>query len=123
MNDSELDKLINLIKSPVKDIRSVGDNLTEIEFENGQIIPLYGQAVEINYNENKCGFCGASSLDKVLFTLDDKNYICVDCNTLAMETFIKNGIEIKLNLGDSFPELTELIEKINQINKSEEPLK
>lgn len=123
MNNSEINKLAELMKSPVKDIRSVGDGLTEIEFENGQIIPLYGQAVEIDYNENKCGFCGASSLDKVLFTNDDKNYICANCTTLAIETFIKNGIEIKLNLGDSFPELTELIEKINQINKSEEPLK
>lgn len=123
MNNSEINKLAELMKSPVKDIRSVGDGLTEIEFENGQIIPLYGQAVEIDYNENKCVFCGASQLDKVLFTNDDKNYICTDCTTLAIETFIKNGIEIKLNLGDSFPELTELMEKINQITKPEEPLK
>ena len=123
MNDSEIQKLVELIKSPVKDIRQAGNGFTEIEFENGQIIPLYGQAVEMKYNENKCGFCGISQLDKVLFTLNDKTFICADCSTLAVETFIKNGIEIKLNLGDSFPELTELIEKMNQINKSQEPPK
>ena len=121
MNNLELEKLVDLIKSPIKDIKSIGDNLTEIEFENGQIIPLYGQAIEINYVEHKCNFCGGSQLDKVLFTKDDITYICTDCSILAVETFLKNGVEIKLNLGDSFPELTELIEKVNQIKKSEEP--
>ena len=124
MNNEEIQKLVDLIKSPVKDIRTNTEkNITEIEFEDGTIIPVYGSPKEIQVNVKFCNHCGNNSLDVKLFTQDDLNYICSSCATLAVETFLKNGETINLNLGDAFPELQEILKKVTENFKSQEPLK
>ena len=93
--DQEVDKLIELFQSPVKNITT--NNIgTHIEFENGESLQLYGEQVPLQ-NEVSCSFCKLST-NKPLFTLDDSAYICKGCVELAMKTFIKNGINIDLEI-------------------------
>lgn len=110
--DKEIMKMIELFHSPVKTIRQDGTT-TIVEFENGQTVPLYGGGLEINYKPPTCSFCGKEGTDeKPLFTIDDKSFICLECNILAMETFLKNGADINLNIGEAFPEAIEEIKKM-----------
>ena len=93
--DQEIDKLVELFKSPVKNI--ITNNIgTYIEFDNGENIQLYGEQIPLQ-NELICSFCKLS-INKPLFTLDDSVYICKCCVELAMKTFIKNGINIDLEV-------------------------
>lgn len=121
MNNNEIQKLSELIKSPIKDINyNESTGFTEIIFENNQVIPLYGKHIELDYKINSCSFCGASSIDKILFTdVNEHAYICKECATMAIQTFLKNGVEINLDIGEFFPELAE---KLNEnINPQERP--
>lgn len=116
MSNEEMRKLSELIKSPIKDIKvNEANNFTEIIFENGQTIPLYGKPIEINYEVQHCIFCNASSIDKYLFTKgEEKINICSDCATEAVQTFLNNGIEINLDISNAFPELAEQVKNMNK---------
>lgn len=116
MNNEEIQKLSELIKSPIKDIKvNEANNFTEIIFENGQTIPLYGKPIEINYEIAYCSFCNASSIEKYLFTKGkETTNICSDCATEAVQTFLNNGVEINLDISNVFPELSEKIKNMNE---------
>jgi len=91
----EIDKLIELFQSPVKNITTnkLGNY---IEFENGETIQLYGEQMLLQ-NEVVCSFCKSPD-NKPLFTIDDSAHICKICIELAMKTFIKNGVNIDLEI-------------------------
>ena len=94
-NSEEIDKLIELFQSPVKNI--ITNNIgTYIEFENGENIQLHGEQISLQ-NEISCSFCKLP-INKPLFTLDDSVYICKCCIELAIKTFLKNGINLELEV-------------------------
>lgn len=113
--DNKLEEIKELIKQDVKDIQYHGQ-MTTIEFENGQLLPLYGGVAGIEQTTQKipeCSFCGNESKEgKPLVSLNDKNdpLICPDCAIETLKTFIENGIEIELDLSSFASE--ELIEEI-----------
>lgn len=113
MDNIEEQELVKLFNSPVKDIRKE-NNVTVITFENGKEIPLYDGGYEIKINAPKCSFCNKQALKDTdyLFTINEDCYICVDCCALALETFLKNGADVKLNISDSFPNIAEQIKKM-----------
>ena len=94
-NNREINKLIELFQSPVKNITT--NNIgTYIEFENGENLQLQGEQISLQ-NEINCSFC-KSFINKPLFTLDDTAYICKRCIELAIKTFLKNGINLELEV-------------------------
>ena len=93
--DQDIEKLVELFQSPVSDI-TTNKLGTYIEFENGETIQLYGEQIPLQ-DEINCSFCKLS-INKPLFTIDDSAHICKCCIELAMKTFIKNGINIELEL-------------------------
>lgn len=113
--EDKLKEIKELIKQDVKDIQYQGQ-MTTIEFEDGQLLPLYGGVSGIEQTTQKileCSFCGNESKEgKPLVSLNDKNdpLICPDCSIEIIKTFIENGIEIELDLTNFASE--ELIEKI-----------
>jgi hypothetical protein len=114
MNDKEINELVELFKEPVNDIYDEGP-YTIIEFKNGKKIPILKGENEFKLDIHVCGFCGITSEHKTLFTTDDKNYICPDCVTLALTTFLKNGVNIEFGIDDIFPEAAEKLK--NMIEK------
>jgi thioredoxin-related protein len=92
--EDNVNKILSTFQSKVKCIteNSIGTN---IEFENGENIQLTGEKVKLT-QEIICSFC--STLKKPLFTVDEFSYICKDCTSLALKTFIENGIPIDLEL-------------------------
>jgi hypothetical protein len=114
-SQEELKELAELIKSPVKNIKRLGDK-TIIEFANGFELPLEGKFIEINYKVPTCNFCGLPALDDPLYSPDDKNYICKHCATLAVETFLKNNVEIGLKIpGFGVDQLQKMAHNINGV--------
>jgi len=124
MNSPEVQKLIDMIKCPVKDLRYDEANaVTYIEFENGQIVPLYGKHIEIEVDVHICNFCSATSIDKTLYTKDDVTFICADCTSLAMKTFLENGVTLNLDISALYPDLADQLKKLNNLTDSREPSK
>jgi hypothetical protein len=113
MENNEIEELKKLIDSPIANITR-NDSSTIIEFENGVILPLYGGSFEAELEIPTCFLCNQPGDNDPLFTIDDKKHICKKCTILALETFIKNGVQIDLNLGDAFPDISEQINKLNE---------
>lgn len=103
INEDKLEEIKKLVQDEVKNIDYQG-NMTIIEFENGQILPLYGGIAGIENTKQKlrlCSFCNNESVkDKPLISLtkNDEPLICVDCIKLAIQTCLENGIDIELDL-------------------------
>lgn len=104
--DETIKNLIELIKKPVKSINNDGPT-TLIEFEDGEILPLFGGgAVLPEVQTPKCSFCGREQSPG--FPLmgpphKDDPLICSSCASKSVEIFIKNGVEIELDVS-YFPE-------------------
>jgi hypothetical protein len=111
LDKEEIDKMVDLFNSPVKNIYRE-NNSTIVEFQNGKTIPLYGQSFEIETNGPKCNFCKEPS-NGLIFTVDDENYICLQCTLIALEVFVQNGADIQINLTDNFPGLAKQIKKLS----------
>ena len=113
ISKEEQEKMINLFSSPIKKIREEND-LIIIEFKNGVTVPLISDNSETKIDIPQCSFCNKPALgeNELLFTINDKSYICVVCNTLAMETFLKNGADIKLKLGEEFDNINKELKKL-----------
>ena len=91
-NEEELQELL---KEKIIGIKQENNN-TIIFFENGESLPLSGYPIELNIP--KCSFCQEYSFNDPLFTINDDIFICKNCTTLAVETFLKNNIDIQLKL-------------------------
>lgn len=111
-----IEQLSKQLQKPVKNISHEGLN-TIIEFEDGDIIPLYGGGgIPIEGIKNPvfyCSFCGVEGTkDFPVVQLNDKSKscICSKCSINAIETFVENGIEIELDLTNLVS--NELIEKM-----------
>ncbi|MFW6242952.1 MAG: ClpX C4-type zinc finger protein [bacterium] len=113
MEQEEINKLVKLVNSNIKNIKEEGNNRI-IEFENGQVLPIYGEQVELDINIPTCNFCGNPGNNKEpLFSIDDKSFICKECVILALETYIEKGINIDINISDSFSEVKEQLQKLS----------
>lgn len=117
-NDINLEEISKLIKQPVKRIQREGQ-LTIIEFEDGQTLPLYGNTSEIQGIKaqiHECSFCGTvGTKEKPVVSLNRQNdpLICSKCASFAIELFVKNGIEVELDISQAFSK--ETIEKLLNI--------
>lgn len=121
INENKLKEIKELFKQEVKNITYEGQ-MTIIEFENGEILPLYGGVAGIEHTNQKillCSFCQKESTkEKPLVSLNEENepLICPDCATSIIKIFVENGIEIELDISNMVSE--DLIEKI--INQNED---
>ncbi|MNM69998.1 hypothetical protein D3C81_816160 [compost metagenome] len=102
LNDDVVKNLVELTKKKIKSINKQG-SATIIEFENGEIIPLFGGQGDLNELtiEPTCSFCGIQqSNNNPLMGPPNKTepLICAQCATKAVETFVQNGIEIELDV-------------------------
>jgi len=113
-NKDELEQLSEMIKQPIKNIKH-RNNLTIIEFIDGQELTLQGNLVELNCKVPVCNFCGLPSFNYPLFSADKKNFICKDCTELVVETFFKKGIEMKLKLPFGGEQVAQVLKNLNQI--------
>lgn len=112
--DKIIRELISLFDSQVKNISRENDT-TIIEFENGQVIPIYGEQISINSSIPVCSFCNLpGDSESPLFTVNEENYICKDCTILSLETFLKNGIDIDFKLDGNFKEVEKQIKNFNE---------
>jgi hypothetical protein len=111
MPDNEIEKLVELFNSPVKSIK-YESNMTIVEFQNGQTVPLYGGTMPIQLQGTVCTFCGLPK-DQV-FTTNDKAYICKECLVLGIRTLLENGVNIDINISDLFPDAASQIKRFDQ---------
>jgi hypothetical protein len=90
----------DLLKQKVKKIE-VNNGNTEIFFENNTTLKLNGQPFDLpeDVNVPTCIFCGhPSGIDAPLFSVDNKNFICKDCVSLAYKTYVSNGIPMPIDI-------------------------
>lgn len=116
ISKSDLDKLMELANSPIKRIYSEG-HTTMIEFENGQLLPLYGGGSEIlDHKELSCSFCNRvrSEVGHLAAPPDrDDPLICPDCAVMFVELFLEHGVEIKLDITNIAPDLADQLSKLS----------
>ena len=105
-NDT-IQNLIELTNKKVKSIREEGAS-TIIEFEDGEILPLFGGGALITEQIKlpECSFCGREQSKG--FPLmgppgKDDPMICSVCAAKAVEIFIKHGVEVELDISH-FPQ-------------------
>ncbi|MDF2534283.1 MAG: hypothetical protein K0R18_440 [Bacillales bacterium] len=120
LDEERIKELTILMKQPVKDIKQDGQ-MTFVEFEDGQILPLYGGTAGLEGLQSSfhsCSFCGTiGTNEKPVVSLSEKNepLICSNCVTIAVQLFVQNGVEIELDITDAVSE--EMIDKIMDIKK------
>lgn len=124
MNEKDLNKISSLFKSEIKDIiKDKGSTI--IEFEDGQILPLYGESQELKIRIPECNFCGSlGEKNEPLFTINGDSYICKNCVLLALETYISNGIVIDIKIDKDFPNVAEQLKQLaKNLQKNNKPPK
>ena len=115
LDKNKLEEIQNLIKKDVKNITYEG-MMTIIEFEDGQILPLYGGVAGIEglaATVRSCSFCGKEASNErpvVSLNENDEPLICPDCVAHAVKTLIQNGIEVNIDLTDMVSQ--DIIEKM-----------
>ena len=116
MFDNErIKELQDLVNQPVKNITYEGQ-MTIVEFENGQILPLYGGGGSLDGTVNLikyCAFCGNEGTDEnpvVSLNPQDDPLICPSCVSKAMQVLIENGIDMEIDISKLVPQ--DVIEKI-----------
>lgn len=120
IEDSKLKEIQTLINKEVKNISYEGQ-VTIIEFEDGQILPLYGGVAGVEGIKNPvryCSFCGNEAHEKnpvASLNKDDDPLICRDCTVKIIQTFIENNIELEIDLSNIVSEDT--IKRILDKNK------
>lgn len=120
LDENKIKELSDLVKQPIKNIKQEGQ-MTVIEFENGKTLPLFGGSAGLEGLKNlihECSFCGnVGTKDDPVVSLNGKDnpLICSNCTSLALKTFIQNGIEIELDITDSIE--PELVDKMFDQNK------
>ncbi len=77
----------------------VKGNNTVLTLDDGSTVMLNGTPVPLSTNEPRCVLCGALAQDYPLFTADDTRYLCVDCASLAVRTFMANNVPVNLTGG------------------------
>ncbi|MNJ90007.1 hypothetical protein D3C87_75980 [compost metagenome] len=120
IDEEKIKELSELIKQPIKEIREEGQ-VTILEFENGQYLPLYGGQAGMKGLQQKvhnCSFCGSpGTKESPVVSLNKENdpVICSSCATTAIKLFVNNGIEIELDITDMVSE--DLINKLVDSDK------
>ena len=103
MGINDLDSLVELFKNPVNTIKRE-DGSTVVEFESGEKVKLNGIPTEFNQKIPVCSFCGVPSVNEFLFTSNDEVYICKQCISLAIKTFLQNGIDVDIPITQGMSE-------------------
>lgn len=103
INNEKLDQIKKLVNNQnVKNITYEGQ-MTIIEFENGEILPLYGgvAAVDTKQKISSCSFCGKTgTVEKPVVSLNENDdpLICSSCAVQAIKTLVESGIEVELDI-------------------------
>lgn len=102
LQQDQIQKLVELTKKEIVDIRQEGQT-TVVEFDDGQILPLFGGGTEIAdaQPEPVCSFCGTEqSRENPLMAPPEKSEpcICSKCACRAVELFVYNGVDVELDL-------------------------
>ena len=102
MQEEELKRIAQLTQQKVKNIQTT-ETETIVEFENGETLQLSGgkKLVGSLPQVAKCSYCNsAREKGNPMISPDNKPHIliCSKCAVQALELFVKNGVEIELDL-------------------------
>lgn len=118
IDNSKIKELQELVKKKVKNISYEGQ-MTIVEFEDGEILPLYGGIAGIQGPVKafrQCSFCGSEGTkDSPVVSLNqnDDPLICSSCVSQAAKTLIENGVDMEIDISNLISQ--DIIEKM--INK------
>jgi NADH pyrophosphatase NudC (nudix superfamily) len=102
MEDDKIKKLIETTQKKIKNIKTT-EKETMIEFEDGEVLNLSGGQSLLGAIKQipVCSYCGKQRSKQNPMISPDNNetiMICSDCTVKALETFIKSGVEIELDI-------------------------